>query len=178
MADLTSLAIPCARERSYLYPPKEDAMEIESKLESIYQIELLMKSYCLFFDTKKPAALSDLFTENARIDYGPEVPPVVGKVKLAEMISVGARDRFEATNHQISNEIVRFESEDVAHGRSHLYAWHKYYGSDIIGHLWGGYRYKFLRTNQGWLIDELQLFATGMENFHRDTMHDFRTILD
>ncbi len=173
-----SLAIPCARELSYLYPPKEDAMDIESKLESTYQIELLMKSYCLFFDTKKPAALSDLFTENARIDYGPEVPPVVGKAKLAEMISVGARDRFEATNHQICNEIVRFESEDVAHGTSHLYAWHKYYGSDLIGHLWGGYRYKFLRSESGWLIDELQLFATGMENFHRDTMHDFRTILD
>ncbi|MGA0865874.1 MAG: nuclear transport factor 2 family protein, partial [Candidatus Nanopelagicaceae bacterium] len=43
-----------------------------------YEIESLMKRYCLYFDTKRAADLASLFTSSARIDYGPEVEPVIG----------------------------------------------------------------------------------------------------
>jgi hypothetical protein len=73
---------------------------------------------------------------------------------------------------------VTFTSEKMATGTSHLYAWHKYYGSEVIGHLYGGYRYRFLKQSDGWKISDLKLFASGMDGFHRTRMHDFRLILE
>lgn len=151
---------------------------MSSELVDRVQIETLMKSYCLFFDTKRAADLAALFTDDARIDYGPELEPVIGRKKLEEMVHAGVSTRFESTNHQISNEIVTFTSESSATGTSHLYAWHKYFGSEVIGHLYGGYRYHFTKTNEGWKISDLKLFASGTDGFHRETMHDFREILD
>lgn len=142
------------------------------------EIEALMKSYCLFFDTKRPDSLAALFTVDARIDYGPEVEPIIGRDKLRNMVASGAATRFESTNHQICNEIVIFDGDDSAEGTSHLYAWHKYFGSEVIGHLWGGYRYHFKRVEGQWLISDLKLFASGMQDFHRSKMHDFREILE
>ena len=142
------------------------------------EIELLMKRYCLYFDAKRPDSLAALFTVDAQVDYGPEVEPIVGRDKLRTMVASGAATRFESTNHQICNEIVIFDSESQAHGTSHLYAWHKYFGSETIGHLWGGYRYLFERVEGEWLISDLKLFASGTEGFHRSRMHDFREILD
>jgi hypothetical protein len=63
-------------------------------------------------------------------------------------------------------------------GTSHLYAWHKYFDSEVIGHLWGGYRYRFTKVDGKWLIAALKLYASGMEGFHRKRMHDFRIILE
>lgn len=142
------------------------------------EIETLMKSYCLFFDTKRAKDLAALFTDDARIDYGPELEPVIGSQKLEEMVRAGMANRFESTNHQISNEIVTFTSESTAVGTSHLYAWHKYFDSEVIGHLYGGYRYHFIKKSAGWKISDLKLFASGTDGFHRETMHDFRQILD
>lgn len=150
----------------------------DQRLGEVLEVESLMKRYCLFFDTKSPRALGDLFTEDARIDYGPEVEPIQGRGKLVAMVENGARTRFESTNHRISNEIVTFTGEAVATGTSHLYAWHKYFDSEVIGHLWGGYRYRFSKENGSWLIASLKLYASGMEGFHRSRMHDFRNILD
>ena len=153
-------------------------MTLEVRVADRVEIELLMKRYCLYFDTKKPDLLAALFTADARIDYGPEVDPIIGREKLQEMVSQGATSRFESTNHQICNEIVIFDGEESARGTSHLYAWHKYFGSEVIGHLWGGYRYRFTRVDGQWRISDLKLFASGTENFHRNRMHDFRGILE
>ena len=86
--------------------------------------------------------------------------------------------RFESTNHQISNETVTFTDENSATGTSHLYAWHKYYDSEVIGHLYGGYRYHFVKESDGWRISDLKLYASGSDGFHRKSMHDFRMILE
>lgn len=153
-------------------------MTAEEHFADRIEIELLMKRYCLYFDTKKPDLLAALFTDDARIDYGPEVEPIIGREKLEVMVSNGATSRFESTNHQICNEIVIFDGDNEAHGTSHLYAWHKYFGSDVIGHLWGGYRYRFNRINGQWRMSDLKLFASGTEDFHRSRMHDFREILE
>ena len=150
----------------------------DHRFVEILEVESLMKRYCLYFDTKNAQALGDLFTEDARIDYGPEVEPIEGRVNLVKMVESGASTRFESTNHRISNEIVTFMDETVATGTSHLYAWHKYFGSEVIGHLWGGYRYRFSKVDGRWLIAALKLYASGFEGFHRNRMHDFRTILE
>ena len=151
---------------------------MEDTCDDRLEIESLMKRYCLYFDTKRSADLASLFTTGARIDYGPEVEPVIGSKRLQEMVASGHATRFESTNHQICNEIVTFINEREAEGTSHLYAWHKYYGSHVIGHLYGGYRYRFVKEASGWRIASLKLYASGTDGFHRERMHDFRTILD
>ena len=151
---------------------------MHARVEDRIEIESLMKRYCLFFDTKRADDLASLFTAEARIDYGPEVAPVYGRERLREMVASGMQTRFESTNHQICNEVVTFIGEDSATGTSHLYAWHKYYDSDVIGHLYGGYRYRFVREIEGWRISDLKLYASGSDGFHRTSMHDFRLILE
>lgn len=150
----------------------------DEKLAEVFEVESLMKRYCLYFDTKNAQSLGELFTEDAHIDYGPEVEPIRGRENLVRMVESGARTRFESTNHRISNEIVTFTGESSAMGTSHLYAWHKYFDSEVIGHLWGGYRYRFTKVDGKWLIAALKLYASGMEGFHRKRMHDFRIILE
>lgn len=150
----------------------------DQKLAEVFEVESLMKRYCLYFDTKNAQSLGELFTQDAHIDYGPEVEPIRGRENLVRMVESGARTRFESTNHRISNEIVTFTGESGATGTSHLYAWHKYFDSEVIGHLWGGYRYRFTKVDGKWLIAALKLYASGMEGFHRNRMHDFRIILE
>lgn len=150
----------------------------DERLAEVFEVESLMKRYCLYFDTKNAQSLGELFTQDAHIDYGPEVEPILGRENLVRMVESGARTRFESTNHRISNEIVTFTDESSAMGTSHLYAWHKYFDSEVIGHLWGGYRYRFRKVDGKWLIAALKLYASGMEGFHRKRMHDFRIILE
>jgi hypothetical protein len=141
------------------------------------EIEELMKRYCLYFDSKEPQLLGTLFTVDAQIDYGPEVDLIRSRAELIRMVAAGAKSRFESTNHQICNELVTFTNTTSAEGTSHLYAWHKYYNNEVIGHLWGGYRYRFEKIDDKWFISALKLYASGMEGFHREKMHDFREIV-
>lgn len=142
------------------------------------EIESLMKRYCLYFDTKRAEELAALFTASAKVDYGPEVEPIISRENIVNMVAAGMSTHFESTNHQVCNEIVTFIDDLNAEGTSQLYAWHKYYDSEKIGHLYGGYRYRFVKEASGWKIDSLKLYASGTDGFHRSTMHDFRMILD
>ena len=151
---------------------------MHARTQDRIEIESLMKRYCLFFDTKRADDLAQLFSAEAVIDYGPEVEPIHGRDLLREMVASGMATRFESTNHQISNETVIFTDENSATGTSHLYAWHKYYDSEVIGHLYGGYRYRFVKESDGWRISDLKLYASGSDGFHRKRMHDFRLITD
>ncbi len=158
-------------------PIESGGSDMHARIEDRIEIESLMKRYCLFFDTKRPDDLALLFSAEAVIDYGPEVEPIRGRDRLREMVASGLASRFESTNHQISNELITFTGEDSAIGTSHLYAWHKYFDSEVIGHLYGGYRYSFVKESEGWRIADLKLYASGSDGFHRKRMHDFRTIL-
>lgn len=151
---------------------------MNARTDDRVEIESLMKRYCLFFDTKRADDLVQLFSAAAVVDYGPEVEPIHGRDLLRQMVASGMATRFESTNHQISNETVTFTDENSAIGTSHLYAWHKYYDSEVIGHLYGGYRYRFVKESDGWRISDLKLYASGSDGFHRKSMHDFRLILE
>lgn len=45
-------------------------------------IEDLMKKYCYFFDRNMPKELSELFTIDAQVDYGPEVNTLKGQEQI------------------------------------------------------------------------------------------------
>ena len=54
-------------------------MQTNETLVGRIEIEDLVKKYCLYFDTNQPEKLVDLFSEDACIDYGPEVAPLKSK---------------------------------------------------------------------------------------------------
>jgi ketosteroid isomerase-like protein len=131
----------------------------------------LIHAYCLHFDQNEPEAVAALFTEGARVDYGPEVEPIVGAAQIAPRIAVGLTEIFAATSHHVSNIRIVFDDADRASSVSYLYAWHRYRDGSPDGELWGRYHHRFERTEAGWRIAELVLRAVGTRDFHRARMH-------
>lgn len=148
------------------------------KIEDFTNIENVIKRYCLYFDSKKPELLIELFTEDATIDYGPEVPIIVGKDKLFKMLENGINNFFLDTSHHVSNFIVESYNSNSAKTVCYLYAWHRYKNKTEVGHLWGGYRHEFVKIDNCWKISKLLLFATGLDNFHRNKMHSINNQLN
>jgi hypothetical protein len=134
------------------------------------EITELVHSYARHFDLNEPDQVAELFSIDARVDYGPEFPPIEGRDHIADRIGVGLREIFAATSHHISNASIRFEGSDHARGEFYVYAWHRYVdGSE--GYLWGRYQNTFERTENGWRISQLVLQAAGTNGFHRQSMH-------
>jgi len=134
-------------------------------------VEELVHRYCYYFDRNQPEEFSKLFTEDAVVDYGPELENLIGRAQIYQVVSKGLAETFAATSHHISNFIVTFQSDTSATSNSYLYAWHRYHTKEEIGHLWGGYEHEFVKIEGKWLIKKLKLFGVGTEDFHRDTMH-------
>ena len=141
------------------------------RLISQNEIESLIVRYCHFFDANQPALITKLFTENAVVDYGPEVAPLVGIDSITKSISLGLANTFVGTSHHVSNFLIEFDSDDSATMVCYLYAWHAYKSNPKIGHLWGQYNLKLQRISGVWKIERLFLKATGMTDFHRNSMH-------
>jgi ketosteroid isomerase-like protein len=131
----------------------------------------LIHAYCYHFDRNEPAEVASLFIADATVDYGPEAETIRGSDAIARTIAVGLEHTFAATSHHVSNIRITFESENDARAVTYLYAWHRYVDGSPDGELWGQYRHRFARTDDGWRIAELVLAAAGMTNFHRATMH-------
>lgn len=131
----------------------------------------LIHAYCYHFDRAEADEVVALFTEDATIDYGPDVPPMAGKPAFAPMIAAGLAERFTATSHHVSNVTVRFEGRDAAASICYLYAWHRYRDGAADSELWGQYHHGFRRTEAGWRISRLVLYAAGTKDFHRKNMH-------
>ena len=122
-------------------------------------------------DKAEADAVLALFSDDAIVDYGPDVPTMTGHSEIAPMISKGLADFFAATSHHVSNITIRFTTPDEATSVSYLYAWHRYQDGRPNSELWGRYHHTFRRTDAGWKITKLVLKAAGSEQFHRDTMH-------
>ncbi|MGR3504117.1 nuclear transport factor 2 family protein [Pseudaestuariivita sp.] len=134
-------------------------------------IAKVIHDYCYHFDQAEIEAVLALFTEDAVVDYGPDVPTMAGLNELRPMVTNGLTSFFAATSHHISNIDIRFETRDKARSTCYVYAWHRYQDGRANSELWGQYAHGFERTSDGWKISELVLKAAGSENFHRDQMH-------
>lgn len=134
-------------------------------------VEELVYKYCYYFDRNLPEELAKLFSEDAVVDYGPEVANLIGRELILEMVSKGLAETFLATSHHISNFMITSQSNSSATSTSYVYAWHKYRSKEEIGHLWGGYEHEFIKIEGKWFIKNLKLFGVGLQDFHRNTMH-------
>ena len=142
-----------------------------SRIGDRRQITELFYEYASRFDRNEPEAVSELFTSDAVIDYGPELEPIVGRDAIAPRIAVGLAEIFAATSHHVSNMSIEFEDDDTACAIAYVYAWHKYRDGSPDGYLWGQYHNRVRRTAAGWKFTELVLKAPGTKEFHRPTMH-------
>ena len=149
-------------------------MDHTQRLEDLIEkaaISDVIHAYCYHFDRAEAEEVLALFTDDAVVDYGPDVPTMEGLAEISPMIERGLSTFFAATSHHISNLSIAFESPDVAKSVSYLYAWHRYQDGRPNSELWGQYHHEFRRNAEGWKISRLLLTAAGPENFHRDTMH-------
>ena len=146
------------------------ARSLEGLLDKA-EITDLIHAYCFHFDRAEAEAVVALFTEDAVIDYGPDVPTMKGVDEIGPMISRGLAERFAATSHHVSNVVIRFDGPDAATSICYLYAWQRYLGSDADSELWGQYHNSFRRDDTGWRISRLVLRAVAAKDFHRENMH-------
>ncbi len=131
----------------------------------------VIHAYCLHFDRADAEAVAALFTDDAVVDYGPDVPTMSGLDEIKPMVAKGLADLFAASSHHVSNIMIQFEGPDQATSICYLYAWTRYQKGNRDGELWGQYYQEFRRTAGGWKIAKLVLRAAGTDGFHRETMH-------
>lgn len=156
---------------------RENLMEHAESLQGLLDksaIADVIHAYCLHFDRAEAEAVVALFTDDAVVDYGPDVPTMEGRDEFRPMIVKGLADLFAATSHHISNIMIKFDGTDRATSVCYLYAWHRYQDREGDGELWGQYHHEFTRTPDGWKIANLVLRAAGTDGFHRQTMHPTR----
>ncbi len=146
------------------------ARSLEGLLDKA-EITDVIHSYCYHFDRAEADEVLALFTEDAVVDYGPDVPTMTGVAEIGPMVANGLSRFFAATSHHISNVTIRFDGPEAARSISYLYAWHRYQDGRPNSELWGQYHHDFQRTPEGWKITRLVLRAAGSDRFHRDSMH-------
>ena len=118
------------------------------------EIQELMVNYCYAIDTRDWAALDDVFTEDAMIDYS-EVAGVRGQLPEIKIFLAEALGPMLGFQHTISTSQLRFEG-DRAFGRTACF--NPMIVSDngerrvVFFGLW--YRDTFERTPNGWRISE------------------------
>ena len=131
----------------------------------------IIHAYCYHFDRAEADEVLALFTGDAVVDYGPDVPTMTGVEEIGPMIAGGLANFFAATSHHISNVAIQFDGPNAAQSVSYLYAWHRYQDGRPNSELWGQYHHELCRTSEGWKISRLVLCAAGSDGFHRDAMH-------
>jgi ketosteroid isomerase-like protein len=142
-----------------------------TRLADRHAIAELFHAYARHFDRNEPEAIVALFTEDATVDYGPEVATAHGIEEVLAGISHGLSTIFAATSHHVSNISVEFVDPKNATAVAYVYAWHRYRDGAPDGHLWGQYHTRLRLHADEWRFAELVLEAAGTSNFHRAEMH-------
>ncbi|WP_298432062.1 nuclear transport factor 2 family protein [uncultured Jannaschia sp.] len=138
----------------------------------------VIHAYCYHFDRAEADAVLTLFTGDAVVDYGPDVPTMTGTAEIDAVVRRGLATFFAATSHHVSNIVIDFDGPNAATSVAYLYAWHRYRDMRPNSELWGQYHHEFRRTDAGWKIARLTLRAAGSKDFHRDAMHPIGRVGD
>lgn len=141
------------------------------RLEAIQAIEDVISAYCRHFDRNEPDEVAALFTPDAVVDYGPDVPTTTSVAAFRQSMGRGLAEVFAATSHHTTNTEVTFTDSATAEVESAMYAWQRFHGDQPDGWLWGRYQHTMVATRDGWKIASLRLLAAGHINFHRERTH-------
>ena len=131
----------------------------------------LLYAYAWHFDRNEPEELGELFTDDARIDYGPEFPDVIGRAEIIAAVGRGLNEVFTASSHHVSNVRISPDGPQEAEVTAYVYSWTSYRSGAPDGDMWGQYHCRVRAGATGWQISEMVLKVAGIKNFHRGTMH-------
>jgi 3-phenylpropionate/cinnamic acid dioxygenase small subunit len=142
---------------------------IEARLREVEDrtaIADLVFEYARLVDECQPEAVAALFTDDARIDYGPGLGGTQqGRAAVAAFFQ--GLYTFARTSHHVSNHQIRFEGEGRARGVVYVLAWHQFRGvrEGKTGWVMGRYEDEYVRTPAGWRFAARREAQHGQEGF-------------
>ncbi|MEU6643551.1 nuclear transport factor 2 family protein [Saccharomonospora sp. NPDC046836] len=131
-------------------------------------IKRVLFEYAFHLDAADPAKMLPLFTPDLYVAYG-ESHGASGPEEYLEVLAnnkTGIAAFFAGTSHHVSNVVIDFADTDKATVRSVLYAWHKYNRERPDGIVYAQYHDVFVRTAEGWKIQQRKQLTTGTEQYH------------
>ena len=140
------------------------------RLADRQEIADLLHEYCRALDLMDLAAIAAVFTEDCRVEYGPEdrlrSQSASGVAKSLERMW-----RWARTSHHLSNVQIAFESPDLARSVSYVLAWHERPDGSTAT-VMGQYHDQLVRRKDGWRIAERRMDMNGCDagftvNLHR-----------
>jgi ketosteroid isomerase-like protein len=136
----------------------------EARLADEAAITRVLYDYCDHVDANRTDAIVALFSDDAVFDFG-YGRIFNGPAELSKLFR--GLTTYEATSHDLSNVVIDFASPDVAHCRSHVYAFHRRADTGSVLHLWGRYTDLLIRrrdtdlASPGWVIRQRRLRAAA-----------------
>lgn len=131
----------------------------------------LLYAYAWHLDRNEPEEVGEVFCEDASLDYGPEVPTIVGRREIVAAVARGQEEIFAGCSHHITNVRISPGGAGEAAVTAYVYSWTSYRSGAPDGDMWGQYHCRMRRTADGWRIAEMVLRVAGIKNFHRGSMH-------
>ena len=130
-------------------------------LQNEREINAVLIEYCCALDRMDLARLSELFTDDCVVDYGPdERLQSYGTAALAK--SLERMWRWSRTSHHLSNVQIEFTGETEASVNSYVHAWHERADGSAATIL-GQYHDRFVRRNGRWQIEKRRMVMNGCD---------------
>ncbi|WP_285729817.1 nuclear transport factor 2 family protein [Nocardiopsis sp. ATB16-24] len=114
--------------------------------------------------------LVDLFTEDARFDYG-HGNITRGREALTELFKA-ATGRYTATNHHCSTINHLSLGEGRAETITYVYAFHENTETDLQLHVWGNYEDRLVDEGDRWRIEERRVRIAGVKTVSGEELPD------
>jgi hypothetical protein len=120
--------------------------------------------YTKWVDLNRVDKQVEIFAEDGRITFAGDDAWTVGRENI-RIMNTPLVASYAATHHYITNIEINFEGPDQARSQCNLYAWHrpKEPGPDF--ELYAQYHDIWVRTADGWKIQERRLKTAGTVGF-------------
>ena len=131
-------------------------------------------AYCTALDRMDLPRLAALFTEDCKVDYGPE-EWLQSRGRGALEKSLARMWRWSRTSHHLSNVQIDFRDDAEAFVQSYVHAWHE--GSDgSSATILGQYHDRFVREDARWRIAERRMVMNGCDAGFRVNINPFERL--
>jgi 3-phenylpropionate/cinnamic acid dioxygenase small subunit len=137
-------------------------------------ISNLLIDYCRLLDRMDLPGLAALFTQDCRVEYGPD-ERLNSQGAAALEASLQRMWRWARTSHHLSNVRIIFDDADHARANSYVHAWHERPDGSSATIL-GQYDDRLVRLANGWRISRRRMVMNGCDAGFRVAIHPFERI--
>ena len=138
------------------------------------EITWVLNEYCHALDSMDLPRLRALFTDDCRVEYGPE-PWLQSRGAENLQVSLARMWRWARTSHHLSNVQIDFPTDDEALARSYVHAWHERPDGSTAT-IFGQYHDRLVRRSAGWRIAERRMVMNGNDSGFAVNIHRFERI--